>query len=61
MLFNYKVFYKFAIFNVKIANPNSGVLYNFGEQIKPLYVDDINLAEIETGIPKLELGPAKED
>lgn len=43
------------VFNVKIANPNSGVLYNFGEQIKPLYVDDINLAEIETGIPKLDI------
>jgi hypothetical protein len=43
------------VFNIKIANPNSGVLYNFGEQIKPLYVDDVNLAEIESGIPKLDI------
>jgi hypothetical protein len=43
------------VFNIKIANPNNGLLYNFGAQIKPLYVDDLSLAEVETGIPKLDI------
>jgi hypothetical protein len=43
------------VFNIKIANPNSGVLYSFGEQVKPLYVDDIGLDAVETGIPKLDI------
>ena len=43
------------LFNIKIANPNNGLIYNFGEQIKPLYVDDASLVEVETGIPKLDI------
>ena len=43
------------LFNIKIANPNNGILYNFGEQTKPLYVDDFNLAEVESGIPNLDI------
>jgi hypothetical protein len=45
----------YRVFNIKIANPNTGVIYSFGEQTKPLYVDESSIAESQSGIPKLDI------
>jgi len=45
----------YRIFNIKIANPNTGVIYNFGEQTDPLYVEESSIAQNQSGIPKLDI------
>ena len=45
----------YRIFNIKIVNPNSGLIYNFGEQTDPLYVEESSIAQNQSGIPKLDI------
>lgn len=46
---------EYEVFNIKIAHPITGSIYNFGEQRAPLYLDNPLDKTAETGVPVLSL------
>jgi hypothetical protein len=46
---------EYAVFNIKIAHPITGSIYPFGEQRKPLYLDETVVKSAEAGVPVLSL------
>ena len=46
---------EYEIFNIKIAHPITGSIYNFGEQRDPLYLDKTIDKTAETGVPVISI------
>ena len=46
---------EYETFNIKIAHPITGSIYNFGEQRDPLYLDNTIDKTAETGVPVLSI------